>query len=48
VLTRLLADALGGNALCLSVGTLKQGDWDGSVTTLQHLQVCEDLGWYPL
>ncbi|KAG1655810.1 hypothetical protein FOA52_003683 [Chlamydomonas sp. UWO 241] len=38
VLTRLLADALGGNSLCLSVGTLKQGDWDGSVTTLQHLQ----------
>jgi len=48
VLTRLLADALGGNSLALVMGCLRQGDWEGSVTTLQHLQLVRKVRNFPI
>ncbi|KAI8465646.1 MAG: P-loop containing nucleoside triphosphate hydrolase protein [Monoraphidium minutum] len=48
VLTRLTADALGGNALTLVVGTLRQGEWEASATTLRHLAVARRVRNYPI
>jgi hypothetical protein len=42
------ADALGGNALALVVGTLRQGDWEASSTTLRHLAAAQGVRNYPV
>ncbi|KIZ06413.1 Kinesin-like protein FLA10 [Monoraphidium neglectum] len=48
VLTRLLADALGGNSLALVVGTLRQGEWEASSTTLRHLAAARGVRNFPI
>jgi hypothetical protein len=41
IMTKLLADSLGGNAWTLMFGTLQQGELAGSEATLKYLQVCQ-------
>jgi hypothetical protein len=43
-----LADALGGNALTAVIGTIRQGDWEQSSTTLKHLTVSRHARNFPL
>lgn len=48
VLTRLLGDALGGNALTLIVGCLKQGAWDLSRAVCGHLNLARQARTFPV
>ncbi|KAK9824618.1 hypothetical protein WJX72_011772 [[Myrmecia] bisecta] len=48
VLTRLLADALGGNSLVTMVGTLRQGEWERSAACLRHLAAAQQVRTYPI
>eukprot|EP00878_Enallax_costatus_P035224 GHUV01039231.1.p1 GENE.GHUV01039231.1~~GHUV01039231.1.p1 ORF type:complete len:419 (+),score=96.69 GHUV01039231.1:574-1830(+) len=48
VLTRLLSDALGGNCLALMIGTVRQGDWESSSTTLRQLTTARGARNYPI
>ncbi|GBF93794.1 hypothetical protein Rsub_06126 [Raphidocelis subcapitata] len=47
-LTRLLADALGGNCITLMVATLRQGEWEASATTLRHAAAARRVANYPI
>jgi hypothetical protein len=42
------ADALGGNSLALVVGTLRQGEWEASSTTLRHLAAARGVRNFPI
>ncbi|GFR45897.1 hypothetical protein Agub_g7353, partial [Astrephomene gubernaculifera] len=51
VLTKLLSDALGGNALCLLAGTLRQADGGGglqAINTLQYLTIARAARNFPI
>ncbi|WIA40562.1 hypothetical protein OEZ86_013904 [Tetradesmus obliquus] len=48
VLTQLLADALGGNCLTLMVGTVRQGDYEASSTTLKQLTTARGARNFPI
>jgi hypothetical protein len=39
IMTKLLADSLGGNAWTVMIGTLQQGELGASEATLKYLQV---------
>lgn len=47
VMTKLLADSLGGNALTLMLGTLQQGELAGSEACLKYLQVRSETAAHP-
>jgi hypothetical protein len=42
------ADALGGNSLTLFIGTLRQGEWEASATTLRQLATAKAAHNYPI
>jgi hypothetical protein len=46
--TCLGADALGGNCLTLIVGTLRQGEWEHTATTLHHLALARQARNFPI
>eukprot|EP00891_Asterochloris_glomerata_P006625 jgi/Astpho2/6625/Aster-x1385 len=48
VLTRLLAETLGGNCLTTVIGTLRQGEWDRSLVTLKHLLSAQRVVNFPV
>eukprot|EP00798_Chlamydomonas_sp_ICE-L_P019136 gene19136-25744_t len=48
MLTMLLSDALGGNALTTIIGVLKPGQWDVSSTTMKQLMVAKNAKNYPV
>ena len=41
-------DALGGNSLTLLIATLRQGDWEASLTTLRHAAAARGVRNYPV
>lgn len=43
-----LPDALGGNSLSLMIGTVRQGDWEASSTTLRQLTTARGARNYPI
>jgi len=42
------ADALGGNSLTLFIGTLRQGEWEASATTLRQLATARSARNFPI
>jgi hypothetical protein len=42
------ADALGGNCLTLMLGTVRQGDWEASTTTLKQLTTARGARNFPI
>ncbi|KAL3149265.1 hypothetical protein ABBQ32_002082 [Trebouxia sp. C0010 RCD-2024] len=48
VLTKLLAETLGGNCLTTMIGTVRQGEWDRSLATLKHLVAAQQVYNYPV
>eukprot|EP00877_Chromochloris_zofingiensis_P013932 jgi/Chrzof1/8793/Cz03g24220.t1 len=48
VLTKLLSDALGSNCLTAVIGTVRQGEWEHSTTTLKHLSVARNARNFPI
>jgi hypothetical protein len=41
-------DALGGNCLTLMVGTVRQGDWEASTTTIKQLTTARGARNFPI
>ena len=48
MLTLLLADALGGNAMTLIIGVIRLQDWELSSTTLKQLAVARSAQNHPI
>uniref|UniRef100_A0A7S3VM07 Kinesin motor domain-containing protein n=1 Tax=Dunaliella tertiolecta TaxID=3047 RepID=A0A7S3VM07_DUNTE len=48
ILTRLLAESLGGNCLTLMMGVLKQGEWENSTTTMHYLSLAGQSRNFPI
>ncbi|KAF5831835.1 P-loop containing nucleoside triphosphate hydrolase protein [Dunaliella salina] len=48
ILTRLLAESLGGNCLTLMMGVLKQGEWENSSTTMHYLSLAGQSRNFPI
>ncbi|MEW5296845.1 MAG: hypothetical protein WDW36_000096 [Sanguina aurantia] len=48
LMTRLLADALGGNCLTLLVGCVRPSQWQQSITTLKQLALGQQSHNYPI